>query len=140
MSSPTPGAHCTARVLANGPLELRGSAILLNGEPVGAEAWLCRCGASASKPWCDGSHKTAACVLTGEPPLREGRDLPESGAPLNLEPQPNGAVKATGPLVILNDAGAVTDRVTQAFLCRCGQSARQPYCDGSHKRAGFVAP
>jgi CDGSH-type Zn-finger protein len=34
----------------------------------------------------------------------------------------------------------VTDRTMQVMLCRCGQSARQPYCDGSHRRAGFVAP
>jgi CDGSH-type Zn-finger protein len=138
MSIADSSAPATARVLAGGPLELRGE-ILLNGTAVGAEAWLCRCGASANKPWCDGSHKTASCVLTGDPPVREGRALPDA-APVNLEPQPNGSVKATGPLVILNDAGAVTDRVTQAFLCRCGQSAKQPYCDGSHKRAGFVAP
>ena len=138
MAEQSPAAHATARVLANGPLELKGE-ILLNGAPVGAEAWLCRCGASANKPWCDGSHTTASCTLTGEAPPREGRELPEAG-PVNLEPQPNGSVKASGPLVILNDAGAVTDRVTQAFLCRCGMSAKQPYCDGSHKRAGFVAP
>jgi CDGSH-type Zn-finger protein len=29
--------------------------------------------------------------------------------------------------------------VTQVFLCRCGQSKTKPYCDGSHKAAGFVA-
>jgi CDGSH-type Zn-finger protein len=138
MAEAPPAAHATARALANGPLELKGE-ILLNGAPVGAEAWLCRCGASANAPWCDGSHNTAACTLTGAPPVREGRDLPPAAA-INLEPQANASVKVTGPLVILDDAGAVTDRVTQAFLCRCGQSAKQPYCDGSHKRAGFVAP
>ena len=139
MSSDQTRPYATARVLAAGPLELRGE-ILLNGAPVGAEAWLCRCGASSDKPWCDGSHKTAAWVLTGDPPLSEGRELPAAAAAINLEPQPNGSVKVTGPLVILNDAGDVTDRTTQAFLCRCGQSGKQPYCDGSHKRVGFVAP
>lgn len=131
--------HVTARVLQGGPLELRGP-VRLNGEAVGEEAWLCRCGRSANKPWCDGSHKDSGCALTGDPPRREGTALPDTAAPLDLSPQPNGPVKATGPLMVLNDAGEVTDRVTQVFLCRCGQSARQPYCDGSHRRTGFVAP
>jgi CDGSH-type Zn-finger protein len=139
MSTAQGTAHATARAIAQGPLELRGE-ILLNGAPVGNEAWLCRCGASANKPWCDGSHSAAACVLTGETPMREGRDLPPEPAPLNLEPQANGPVKASGPMVVLNDSGQETDRTTQAFLCRCGLSAKQPYCDGSHKKAGFVAP
>jgi CDGSH-type Zn-finger protein len=120
-------------------LEIKGD-IALNGAPLGAEAWLCRCGRSADKPWCDGSHRTAPAVLTGDPPRREGVALPTEGVGLNLEPQANGPVKAIGPLEILDDAGQVTDRTMQVMLCRCGQSARQPYCDGSHRRAGFVAP
>lgn len=134
-----PVSHTTVRVLAAGPLEFRGR-IMLNGAPAGEEAWLCRCGGSGDKPWCDGSHRVGAVALSGDPPRRDGKDLPDQAAPVNLEPQPNGPLKATGPLVILNDAGEVTDRTMQVLLCRCGRSARQPYCDGSHKRAGFVAP
>jgi CDGSH-type Zn-finger protein len=131
--------HATARVLRDGPLELRGQ-LLLGGVPVGDEAWLCRCGCSANKPWCDGSHATSGCVLTGDPPRRDGAALPEASAAVDLSLQPNGPIKATGPLVMLNDAGEVTDRTMQVFLCRCGRSAKQPYCDGTHRRAGFVAP
>ena len=131
--------HATLRVLRDGPLELRGQ-LLLAGVPVGADAWLCRCGQSMTKPWCDGSHRTAGCVLTGDPPRRDGVPLPSGPAPVDISPQPNGPVRVTGPLVMLNAAGEVTDRTMQVFLCRCGRSAKQPYCDGSHRRAGFIAP
>jgi CDGSH-type Zn-finger protein len=31
-----------------------------------------------------------------------------------------------------------TDKPVVA-LCRCGQSARKPFCDGTHKTCGFAA-
>ncbi len=131
--------YVTARVLKDGPLELRGP-LLMAGAPAGNAAWLCRCGCSANKPWCDGSHRNSGCALTGDPPPRNGVALPETPAPVELSLRPNGPVVATGPLVMLNDAGQTTDRTTEVFLCRCGKSAKQPYCDGSHRRMGFVAP
>ncbi len=50
-------------------------------------------------------------------------------------------VRENGPLAIeaelsIGDIKLATPRAT---LCRCGQSANKPYCDGSHKAAGFQA-
>lgn len=131
--------YVTVRVLRDGPLELRGP-LRLAGAAVGDGVQLCRCGCSANKPWCDESHRHSGCALTGDPPRRDGVALPEAPAPVELSLQPNGPLKLMGPLVMLNDAGQPTDRTMQAFLCRCGKSAKQPYCDGSHRRLGFVAP
>jgi CDGSH-type Zn-finger protein/uncharacterized Fe-S cluster protein YjdI len=50
-------------------------------------------------------------------------------------------VRENGPLAFeaelhINGQAEPTPRAT---LCRCGQSKRKPYCDGSHVAAGFVA-
>jgi CDGSH-type Zn-finger protein len=55
------------RVMPNGPLHVKGNFTLLNsnGETVeiNDEAFLCRCGASKNKPFCDGSHRTSGAIL-----------------------------------------------------------------------------
>lgn len=50
----------TANATHNGPLQVTGNITMLdgNGQTIftGTEAWLCRCGGSANKPFCDGTH------------------------------------------------------------------------------------
>jgi len=54
-------------VFPGGPAQVDGPLTVLDafGEPVyrGEQTWLCRCGASKNKPFCDGSHKD--CGFTG---------------------------------------------------------------------------
>lgn len=53
------GAGLSIRPAPNGPLLVEGPVVIVcaDGEPAeGGKAALCRCGASASKPYCDGSH------------------------------------------------------------------------------------
>ena len=49
------------RVVADGPLLVRGDVRIVNSDGAivyeGNKAALCRCGGSANKPFCDGSHK-----------------------------------------------------------------------------------
>lgn len=43
-----------------------------------------------------------------------------------------------GTRFVLNGEERVLERAKLA-LCRCGHSENKPFCDGSHKRAGFEA-
>ncbi len=130
----------TVRVFENGPLAIEAE-LSLKGEPQpGPRAVLCRCGASRNKPWCDGSHTEAGFTATGEPETRESQPLEVRNGVVDLVPQENGPLLAAGNLEIVTGTGRTINRVRKAFLCRCGQSQNKPYCDGSHKAAGFTAP
>ena len=57
-----PDPRTTITVTLDGPLLVRGDLLIdRGGEATMAEtrAALCRCGSSANKPFCDGSHETA---------------------------------------------------------------------------------
>ena len=57
-------------------------------------------------------------------------------------------VRNSGPLRVEGEGIQILDQDGKAFglggrtvvsLCRCGQSANKPFCDGTHARAGFVS-
>lgn len=54
-------ARVTIQVRKNGPYYIEGPIQLVDadGNPfeVDDKVWLCRCGGSANKPFCDGTHK-----------------------------------------------------------------------------------
>ena len=54
---------------------------------------------------------------------------------LNLD----GPIKVEGDIVLQDHAGVAiaTTAGKAVFLCRCGQSSKKPFCDGTHKRIGF---
>ncbi|MBO9626291.1 MAG: CDGSH iron-sulfur domain-containing protein [Microbacterium sp.] len=61
-------------------------------------------------------------------------------APATITPYPDGPLIVRGDVAITDADGApvVTRRRTVA-LCRCGLSTIKPFCDGTHKPAGFRA-
>ncbi|MDQ3354984.1 MAG: CDGSH iron-sulfur domain-containing protein [Actinomycetota bacterium] len=66
----------TIKVRAGGPLKVSGPVRLVDheGRPFphsGDDLVLCRCGRSADKPFCDGSHRLARGDESSE---RQGRD------------------------------------------------------------------
>lgn len=126
----------TVRVRENGPLAFHAE-IDINGT-VSLRATLCRCGASQNKPYCDGSHGQAGFTATGEPPAKESAALAARDGLVKITPQPNGPMKVEGNLEVVTGTGHTIERTTRTFLCRCGHSKNKPFCDGSHKAAGFV--
>ena len=125
----------TLRVRENGPLAFH--ADLRIGETTALRATLCRCGASAHKPYCDGSHGRIGFVASGEPTTVESAPLATRDGPLEIAPQANGPLKVSGSLEIVSGTGRTIKRATEVYLCRCGASGNKPFCDGSHRKAGF---
>jgi len=128
----------TIRIRENGPYAVS-APIVLRGVDDGFRATLCRCGQSARKPWCDGSHATAGFVASGEPPTGSADPLASRDGPLAVTPLRNGPLHVIGNLEICAGTGRTVARVTEARLCRCGQSRSKPFCDLSHVAAGFEA-
>ena len=64
----------------------------------------------------------------------------EIGAVLEIRPVPNGPLGLVGPMEVTDATGGRIARGEKLFFCRCGHSANKPFCDGSHKAAGFSAP
>lgn len=127
------------RVRENGPLAFSAE-IQIRGEDPEYRVTLCRCGASSHKPYCDGSHADWEFAATGEPPVQESQPLARRNGPLAITPTPDGPLHVQGPLEVVSGTGHTLNRVTETWLCRCGHSKNKPYCDGSHKKAGFSAP
>jgi CDGSH-type Zn-finger protein/uncharacterized Fe-S cluster protein YjdI len=126
------------RLRENGPYAVH-APLKVAGRDDGYRATLCRCGQSANKPWCDGSHVSAKFVASGEPPSLNVEPLAVRDGPLEVTPLRNGPLQLRGNLEICAGTGRTVARITEARLCRCGQSKNKPMCDGSHAVAGFSA-
>ena len=132
-----------ARLNVNGPLVLRGRiryAAHAGAPPLEyTEVTLCRCGASAAKPFCDGSHERVGFVDPGRcarPP-----EPASHAADGDLAPNPiaNGPLRIDGWFELVTADGQRHPCGEKTWLCRCGASGNKPFCDGTHKKIGFTA-
>ena len=98
------------------------------------------------KPWCEprGVPDEAVRDIVGRCP--SGALAARFDAPGTDEPPPaentvhvaeDGPLYAHGELAIGGAPERAPGLARRAALCRCGHSGNKPYCDGSHRRAGF---
>jgi CDGSH-type Zn-finger protein/uncharacterized Fe-S cluster protein YjdI len=137
-----PAPRNTIVVTYNGPLFARGD-LEIEGAPadmpaVRFRAALCRCGQSKNKPFCDNSHEAAGFKDHG-PVGERGDGLQAEGGKLAVKPLKDGPLQIKGNLTIVAASGLERWRGTKTWLCRCGHSKNKPFCDSSHKAAGFKA-
>lgn len=130
----------TVNIAYNGPLYVRGELDIENAaddmQGVKYRAALCRCGHSRNKPFCDNSHLDAGFqdfAVVGE----SGTGLKNKGGKLQIKPLPDGPLLLSGNVSMLTASGRVAWQGDSVALCRCGESKNKPFCDGSHKAAGF---
>ncbi|MFH5801144.1 CDGSH iron-sulfur domain-containing protein [Haladaptatus sp. CMAA 1911] len=138
---PVPDKNIVA-VVPNGPLYLRGdieietpdNTTLLEDTRVA----LCRCGASENKPLCDNSHVDVNFEADGtRVDVESVTQAEDANGKLTIIPIPDGPVQVQGQFEMRYADDTATVRDSSTALCRCGESANKPFCDGTHSKIGF---
>ena len=79
------------------------------------------------------SFKNNSEILNEEKQMAE----PLTNSSVRIEVTNSGPLMVTGNCVIINKDGTETIKEGKFALCRCGQSTRKPFCDGTHKTITF---
>jgi CDGSH-type Zn-finger protein len=59
---------------------------------------------------------------------------------ITIRVRPNGPYLIEGAVTIVDQHGnpfPINPDKPAVALCRCGQSSKRPFCDGTHNRCGF---
>jgi CDGSH-type Zn-finger protein len=128
-----------AMISSGGPLQVTGNITLVHEDGTVEYAnhlSLCRCGRSNGKPTCDGQHLDAEFLHSGK--FSEVSEAHASNRPskITISLIKDGPITFRGRLRLHNQFGQECTKM-RGSLCRCGQSASKPFCDGSHERTGF---
>ncbi len=69
---------------------------------------------------------------TGEEPVRvETEEVAE------VRVMKDGPLVVKGKFKIIGSSGTELRQMKMASFCRCGQSMKMPFCDGTHRKIGF---
>ncbi|NNF33543.1 MAG: hypothetical protein HKN68_05520 [Saprospiraceae bacterium] len=96
------------------------------------------------KPWIDVSGGSIAEIKTAIDKCPSGALSYKTNIVMNEQENKNAEIEIIkggpcvikSPITIKNVDGSVTE-MKRASICRCGQSANKPFCDGSHRGIDF---
>ena len=71
--------------------------------------------------------------------MSETDSTPTAPAAATITLRPNGPLLVQGDVKVIDAEGNELDRGGRVAFCRCGASNTKPFCDASHKAAGFQA-
>lgn len=128
-----------ALVTNAGPLQITGNITMVNEDGSVLYAnhlTLCRCGHSQSKPTCDGQHLEKEFLNLGKISEVSEITASQNASKITISCIKDGPITFRGRLRMHNQFGQECVKM-RGSLCRCGQSASKPFCDGSHSRVGF---
>lgn len=84
----------------------------------------------------------ARCPSGALQAVRAGHPQPKAGGgqAVSVTFTSDGPVRIGGMLDLELPTGVKERREGSVAVCRCGQTKNDPWCDGSHARAGFRSP
>lgn len=155
MTGDHPSETAAVAVTAHGPYLVTGRSVVrgVDGgvlhegdEPV----YLCRCGGSRTKPFCDATHglKGFDGMETADPDdgaVGEASDARTSteeaaGPGVSITALVDGPYDVRGTVELTGSDGVVYAPRRRQRLCRCGRSTTKPFCDDTHLSVGFRDP
>jgi len=122
-----------------GPLQITGNITLVNEDgsiQYANHLSLCRCGHSSSKPTCDDAHLDKEFLHSGKFSAMSEVAASQRPSKITVSLIKDGPITFRGRLRLHNQFGQECVKM-RGSLCRCGQSASKPFCDGSHDKTGF---
>ena len=132
------------KITGTGPYMVRGGLPLQSGGTAvetRPNYALCRCGLSAKKPFCDGSHSRGAFDgKEAAPPPADAQGGANPAADAGIEVLQAGPLCVRGNVPLTGAEGGEYPADPEMYLCRCGLSANKPFCDGSHNGSGRLDP
>ncbi len=100
-----------------------------------------------NRPWIDLSKADKEAIIKQVDQCPSGalsyelevmeNQMESTGSEVEVEVIENGPLALKSACVITMPDGTEMTKADTAYLCRCGASAKKPFCDGSHKKIGF---